>query len=98
MELWIRTQNREALVKTNIIKWENGCLRGFTDEDGWYQSLGIYKKKRALEVLDEIQNRIIKLSALEITGLNEKNASIYVKIFNEEKINNIKAVYEMPSE
>ena len=62
MELWIRTQNREALVKTNIIKWENGCLRGFTDEDGWYQSLGIYKKKRALEVLDEIQNKITKFN------------------------------------
>lgn len=58
MELWIRTQNREALIKTNIIKWENGCLIGATDEDGWYQDLGKYKKKRALEVLDEIQNII----------------------------------------
>lgn len=58
MELWIRSQNREILTKVNNLrlfysKYENV----FVIED--YDDLGIYKsKERALEVLDEISNKI----------------------------------------
>lgn len=54
MELWIRSQDKETLVKINNI-WANENVI-YTDSysDMW---LGAYKsKKRALEVLDEIQN------------------------------------------
>ena len=90
MELWIRTQNREVLVKTNIIKWENGCLRGATDDDGWYRDLGKYKKKRALEILDEIQKYLTPtIQMLDVT-LNGKQVV---------QVNSISTfVYEMPSE
>ena len=63
MELWIRSQNKMNLVcvyslyvierefaKNDSIWWEIFC----NDEI----SLGLYLKERALEVLDEIQNKI----------------------------------------
>lgn len=89
MELWIRTQNREVLVKTNIIKWEYGCLRGATDDDGWYRDLGKYKKKRALEILDEIQKLLMPISEYkqEIDNLTIN----YKNIIDT-------AIYEMPEE
>lgn len=61
MELWIRSQDKKCLIKAKIIKYENSCLRGATDDDGWYYDLGKYKKERALEVLDEIQHKLITL-------------------------------------
>lgn len=55
MELWIRSQNRELLVQVNMI---------YIDEhymicDGRTNILGEYETmKRALEVLDEIYDRL----------------------------------------
>ena len=67
MELWIRTQNRE-----NIVKIINGYGLKYNDKktiianyqpdftdryDGYYELLGTYEtKERALKVLDEIQD------------------------------------------
>ena len=100
MELWIRTQNREVLVKTNIIKWEYGCLRGATDDDGWYRDLGKYKKKRALEVLDEIQ-KILK-PQLIIKDNGKIIGSFEDTIIREGATYELKElstyVYEMPEE
>ena len=79
MELWIRTQDRENTVKiinqyglkyndkkTIIANYQPD----FTDKyDGYYEILGTYKtKKRALEVLDEIEDliRILNRSDLKI--------------------------------
>ena len=62
MELWIRSQDKTFLRKVNTI----GIIEG---SDFWFISenlitdFGKYKsKERALEVLDEIQNRLITLS------------------------------------
>ena len=57
MELWVRSQDKKCLIKTNLIEYETGAmLKGATDIDGNYHILGKYKtKERALEVLDEIQ-------------------------------------------
>lgn len=55
MELWIRSQNRELLVQVNMV---------YIDEhymicDGRTNILGEYETmKRALEVLDEIYDRL----------------------------------------
>ena len=55
MELWIRSQDKEMLAKTNRIDIDtNGktiVINGFETIIGKYET-----KERALEVLDEIQN------------------------------------------
>lgn len=59
MELWIRSQNRESLVKVNDISIEMNMIYGYFDKNTEYELLGQYKtKERALEVLDIISNKI----------------------------------------
>lgn len=69
MNLWIRSQNKEKLLKISGVQYQNGKLQGNQTIPaniliGFYSSydneiLGEYKtKERALEVLDEIQNKI----------------------------------------
>ena len=68
MELWIRSQDKKCLIKANIIEYETAAiLKGSTDQDSWYHTLGKYKtKERALEVLDEIQNKICPQDCINI--------------------------------
>lgn len=69
MELWIRSQDREKLVKCNDIALttdsEDGItirgykIVGYFDKNTEYEELGFYiNKKRALEILDEIQETV----------------------------------------
>ena len=63
MDLWIRSQDREKLVKCNDIAtatYSRGYkIVGYFDKNTEYEILGTNKtKERALEVLDEIQNKI----------------------------------------
>lgn len=63
MNFWVRSQDKECLIKTNIVEMEY-----FGDEctvlintrfDGKIVSLGRYEtKERVLEILDEIQKLI----------------------------------------
>ena len=89
MELWIRSQDRTLLTTVDRI---HICQATSNEYDiiGNYCTLGTYKtKKRALEVLDEIQQIING----EITMQKEVESQIvgYVKFI---KLN----VYEMPKE
>ena len=62
MELWIRSQDKERIIKTNQLD----VMELDTDVDPRYNHFGLYAneylvgeyktKERALEVLDEIQN------------------------------------------
>lgn len=73
MELWVRSQDKEALMKIN-----NGILYHETDNrncivvkesPSYYHIIAEYKtKQRALEVLDEIHQRLIDLQTIEYTG------------------------------
>lgn len=57
MKLWVRSQDKECLMKINRIDYDlsNGEHRIMVD--GYKTLIGKYKtKERALEVLDEIQN------------------------------------------
>lgn len=59
MELWIRSQNKEVLMKTTELRYnqkkEDYSILAY-DTRGDYRLLGIYKnKERALEILDEIE-------------------------------------------
>ena len=95
MELWVRSQDRKCLIKTDILEYEldannKAIIKGSTDTDGWYHTLGKYKNKtRALEVLDEIQKYLEKMGTDEI--LTDK-----VGIIN--GIKHYGKVYEMPEE
>ena len=92
MELWIKSQDKRTLINTrridvddnNIIVWDEGR---YAEEI----FLGTYKtKERALEVLDEIQNRIINIQIFNKDEKALKN--------NNPMYTYMKCVYEMPKE
>lgn len=58
MELWIRIQNKECLIKISNIQYcflnKEHCIGTYYDN---LKILGIYKtKERVIEILDEIQD------------------------------------------
>jgi hypothetical protein len=55
MELWVRSQDRECLLKINRVDIDTNGRTIMVN--GFETIIGIYKsKERALEILDEIQN------------------------------------------
>ena len=92
MELWIRSQGKEFLMKVDNINLgidvdTNEPNRLFTFVGGAITSftLGTYKtKERALEILDEIQEL---LEPVHITNISKKEGIAGANIF-----------YEMPKE
>ena len=94
--MWIRTQDKETLVKADklyIDKNNNKYTINFDScTDRWY-ILGTYKsKERAIEVLDEIQERISPKFNYE--GNNEE-VDVFIKT---QMLNSMIAVYQMPEE
>ena len=94
MELWIRSQSREELIKIHnvSINNDNYIIGNIISDDNKsicdYWILGMYDtKERALEVLDEIQQRLIDLQTLEIAS-----------DFYKETKRCLDNVYEMPKE
>lgn len=97
MELWIRSQDTEFLMKVDNINLgldinTNKPNRLFTFVGGATTSftLGVYEtEERALEVLDEIQDVMIKRSfAKKVNGLGEEIDFLPNPII----------IYEMPEE
>lgn len=102
MELWIRSQDREKLIKCNDIairsllfdeipkkEW-NYSVVGYFDKETEYETLGYYKtKERALEVLDEIQEFIENKGKIKITQDINGITS---------EVEDAKRVYQMPLE
>ena len=92
MNLWIRSQDKHKMLKCELLKYEeyeeSFGIRGFTSSDNW--TIGYYNtKERALEVLDEIQQRLINL---QLVSLEEKGQARKDAVIND----NLKCVYEMP--
>lgn len=88
MELWIRSQDKETLVKVNDISIEMNMIYGYFDKSTEYEHLGSYAtKERAIEVIDEIEQRLIDLQTLEIAPDFYKVCKRCLDI-----------VYEMPKE
>ena len=97
MDLQVRSQDREILrinPELEIYEYGNGKFlvidtKGHTNYDK-AKILGEYKtKERTLEVLDEIQNRMLKGSfAKKVNGLGEEL----------DLITNNLLIYEMPKE
>ena len=67
MELWIRSQNKGALIKVEMLGNTDGTIKSYL---GISQTeLGTYKSsERALEVLDEIQNLLDDIADDKIVG------------------------------
>ena len=77
MELWVRSQDKELLMKTPELRYkQKGNVHSLLayDTSGGYRILGVYKsKERAIEVLDEIQDYMKKcLFAKKVNGLGEE--------------------------
>lgn len=87
MELYIRSQDKRALCKYDLLVCEKIAI----DNDKYmfiadhYKNMGVYEtEKRALEVLDEIQEYKDKLDEAYFLGMEESRF--------------VSAIYEMPNE
>ena len=89
MELWVRSQNKELLIKT---------------PEGGYRILGVYKsKERAIEILDEMQNSLQPTIEYKPIVQEEYNPSYkykhFVKVDDNVEIKELSTfVYQMPKE
>lgn len=93
MELWIRSQDKTKLVKVDNIAYMDSSEDYEKEVHSLWNDckgiLGTYKsKERALEVLDEIHQRLINIQCLELTGTDY--------ISNQMKRNGLDCVYQMP--
>jgi len=95
MDLWIRSQDKRSLIKViyfcfdNVLNTGELGIRGYFSENK-YKMLGYYEtEKRALEVLDEIQNMLKPKLLVKINEFDEQEVheKIRTNIF-----------YEMPEE
>lgn len=93
MKIWIRSQDKENLIKVDNIQYKfiKGDLytgvRGHHYIKTYYDELkilGEYEtKERALEVLDEIQNILMPKSIIKFdTIVNEEDIQRFKKLFN----------------
>lgn len=97
MNLWVRSQDKEVLTRVVDI-WKDA-----DKNEIWSQSsfaikncLGTYKtKERAIEVLDEIEERIMLINTINIA--KDTDSLIACKnVLTEEKIKRLNYPYQMP--
>lgn len=95
MNLWIRSQDRTILRKVNTI----GIVEGrdfWSIDENLAVSFGQYKtKERALEVLDEIEERIMLINTINI--VKDRDSLIACEnALTKEKMKGISYPYQMP--
>lgn len=99
MELWIRSQDREIMLPNPIlIVDDNRILTPKNDYRDTHLVLGHYKtKERALEVLDEIEERMMLINT---TNLIYDTASLvgFKNALGEDKIKGLGYPYQMPED
>ena len=95
MDLWIRSQDRKNLLKCDDIAVNGRCVVGYFDRNIIYErDLGLYgTRKRALEVLDEIQNAIY--TEVKSNNTTYEQADIEIK---SNILCNMSKIYVMPKE
>lgn len=98
MDLWIRTQDRTTLIRSYeiyIVEQSNSYVIRAKRTS---HILGAYKKiERALEVLDEIEDRITLLNLMSTIN-GEKEMIKIANAFGEDKMNGVLKPYQMPKE
>ncbi len=97
MELWIRSQNRNALIRANNVRCSYGVYGYIILVDD--KIVGSYSsEKRTLEVLDEIQN------ILNLKDMYKYDRELVLKSWenaDEEKVKKVRqliSVYQLPKE
>lgn len=95
MELWIRSQkNYEASITPRLIKANDISLDYYGENDSYYILVNniefayYHTEKRALEILDEIQNKIENTIHIP-SDINDVSKQVYTPPF---------MIYEMPEE
>ena len=99
MELWVRSQCGELLEKTEMVKV------GTTDSGKTYSIIvnndyvyADYKtKERALEVLDEIDERIALINSMNLI-FDTSSLISFKNAVGEDKIKGLSYPYQMPKE
>lgn len=98
MNLCIRSQDKEKLIKVNCLKIVDRLIYGYYEKEFNIELLAEYKtKERALEVLDDIQNTIF------VKNMYEQDRELLLKSwenFDKEKIEFLRkriVIYEMPN-
>lgn len=85
MDLWLRSQNKENLIKTSGYLRISELNNSYIIQDEQWYDIGTYKtKERALEVLDEILKYKDKLEKAWFLGMTESSF--------------VSSTYEMPEE
>lgn len=108
MELWIRSQDKETLIKIDYLYLDGtnkNVIIGYCQSTFTSPKLGTYKSKgRALEILDEIQD-LIKPKIITTSYECEKKENLSKSSFDLEMIPQkteiqelSTIVYEMPKE
>ena len=96
MDLWIRTQDRTTLIRSYeiyIIEQQNRCLIRAKRTSHILGSYDTYE--RALEVLNEIEERIMLINTINI--VKDRDSLIaYKNALTEEKIKGLGYPYQMP--
>ena len=105
MELWIRSQDKMNLVKIRQISLNyqnnkqiiaNYIPESYENSGEYCELLGTYEtKERAIEVLDEIEERIMLINTINIA--KDRDSLIACKnVLTEEKIKGLNYPYQMP--
>ena len=97
MNLWIRTRDRAGILKCEklYIQVLNGEFYILNENEF---PLGTYKtRERALEVLDEIEERIMIINTISLAK-DSVSLIAYKNALSEEKIKGIGYPYQMPKE
>ena len=108
MNLWVRSQDKMALVKINsTIGLKYGDRKtiianyqpDFTDKyDGYYDVLGTYAtKERALEVLDEIEERIMLINTINLAK-DRDSLIACANALTGENVKGLSYPYQMPKD
>ena len=106
MELWIRSQDRECLMKVDRLDYDLSNYKHRIMVNGYQTLVAEYEtKKRALEVLDEIQNilkpkYILDSSSIKPDGDSWVENGVILQNYNANaRIEELSTyVYEMPKE
>lgn len=102
MDLWIKSQDKELLVNAKGFElqqhYKDSPCQIFAVWNNNYNCVGTYKtKERALEVLDEIEERIMIINTISLVK-DSVSLIAYKNALSEEKIKGIGYPYQMPKE
>lgn len=97
MELWIRSQDKLILMKTTYVYVAREEVCAY-DENKCWSTIGVYKsQERALEIMEEINERITLLNTLNVVKDRDTLIS-FKKVLGEDKVRGLGVPYQMPQE